>query len=179
VRPSGVVPLRSGPPFGTVAEVGTGYDILLLLHLLCAIGGFGYLAYSGLTLTIGRRRGAAIGTLEVSMQVGGLAELLVYGAFLFGVAAVGASKAWGFGQAWVWISMGLYLVAIGILHGVIRRNQREYTTLAKEIASSEGPVPGASVRRVEALERRIVGGWGAFNVLVVAVLALMVFRPGA
>jgi hypothetical protein len=172
---------RSGRVLGTVDPVGTGYDVLLLLHLVCAIGGFGYLAYGGLTLVLGRRRGAAIGTLEVTQQVGALAELLVYGAFVFGVAAVGSSRAWGFTQTWVWLAMVLYLAAIGVLHGVIRRSHREYTHLAKQLAEVRTPVVGQppEVRQIERLEQRIVLGWGAFNVIVVGVLALMVWRPGS
>ncbi|MHB8506377.1 MAG: hypothetical protein ACYDEN_11785 [Acidimicrobiales bacterium] len=161
--------------------MGTGFDILLTLHLFCVVGGFGYLAYSGLTLVVGRRRGAALGTLEVTLQVGGLAELLVYGAFVFGVAAVGSSHRFGFGETWVWASTTLYLVAIGVLHGVIRRSQKEYVAAARQLTETRGPVAGIApeVRRIERLEQRIAGGWGVFNLVVVAVLVLMVFRPGA
>lgn len=161
--------------------MGPVYDAVLVVHLLCAIGGFGYLAYGGLTLTLGRRQGAALGTLEVSQQVGALAELLVYGAFVFGVAAVGVSGRWHFSQPWVWVSMVLYLAAIGVLHGLVRRSQREYTILAHRVAASTGPVASEDhdVVRIAALERRIVAGWGVFNLVVTAVLVLMVLRPGA
>ena len=161
--------------------MGPLYDVLLIAHLLCALGGFGYLAYGGLALSLGRRQGAALGTLEVTQQVGGLAELLVYGAFVLGVAAVGVSGRWQFSEAWVWVSMVLYLAAIGVLHGMVRRSQREYATLARRVAASTGPVArdDADVVRIETLERRIVAGWGVFNLVVVAVVALMVVRPGA
>ena len=69
---------------GTVGGVGNGFQLLLTLHLLCVIGGFGYLGYTGFTLLVGRRRGAAVGTLEVTLQVSVLAELLVYGALMLG-----------------------------------------------------------------------------------------------
>lgn len=161
--------------------MGTGYEVFVTLHLICVVGGFGYLAYSGLTLTLGRRRGAAIGTLEVAQQVSTLAELLVYGAFLFGVAAVGSSHRWHFGQAWVIAAIVLYAAAIGVLHGLVRPSQRQYTSLAKQVASIEGPVVGTppEVRRIERLEQRIGLGWGMFNVIVVAVIVLMVVKPGA
>jgi uncharacterized membrane protein len=161
--------------------VGPAYDALLVAHLICVVGGFGYLGYGGLVLTLGRRRGAALGTLEVTQQVGALAELAVYGAFVFGVAAIGVSGRWSFSQTWVWISMALYLAAIGVLHGVVRAGQREYTTLARRVAASSGPVAreDADVVRIESLERRIVAGWGVFNLVVTAVLVLMVVRPGA
>jgi hypothetical protein len=161
--------------------VGTGYNLLLTLHLICVIGGFGFLAYSGLTLLVGRRRGAAIGTLEVTMQVSVLAELLVYGAFVFGVAAVGSSQAWGFGQTWVSLALALFVVDIGILHAVIRRSQRQYLSLARTLASVAAPSPTRppEVDRIEGLEKRIALGWGLFNTVAVIVVFLMVFQPGA
>jgi uncharacterized membrane protein len=161
--------------------VGIAFDVLTSLHLICVVGGFGYLAYSGLTLVLGRRRGAAIGTLEVTQQVGGLAELLIYGAFLFGVAAVGASHRWGFGQAWVIASLVLYVGLVGVLHALIRPGQREYTALARKVAAIEGPVVGTppEIRRIERLEQRIALGWGMFNVIVLAVIVLMVVKPGS
>lgn len=164
--------------------MGTWLKALVALHLVCVVGGFGYLAYSGVTLIVGRRRGAALGTLEVTIQVSALAELLLYGAFLFGVAAVGASSTWNFGQTWVWLALLIYLAAIGVLHGAVRRPRREYVALARKLASASSPsgqglVAHSDVERVESLERRISAAWGAFNVLTVVAICLMVFKPGA
>jgi hypothetical protein len=161
--------------------VGTGFKILLFLHLICVIGGFGYLAYGGVTLMVGRRRGAAIGTLEVSLQVGVLAELLIYGAVVFGIGAVGSSHSlWTFGQTWVWLALALYAVDVGLLHAVIKKGQREYASLAKRL-SEAGAVQGRppEVDRIAGLERRIGIGWGSFNVIVLVIVALMVWKPGA
>ncbi|HLI00212.1 MAG TPA: DUF2269 family protein [Acidimicrobiales bacterium] len=160
--------------------MSAGFKVLLTLHLLCVIGGFGYLAYSGVTLVVGRRRGAAIGTLEVTLQVGLLAELLIYGAVIFGIGAVGSSHHWKFQQTWVWLALVLYVVALGILHGLIKRSQREYATLARQL-SQVGPVRERppQIDRIESLEQRIAFGWGVFNLLVVAVVCLMVWKPGA
>jgi uncharacterized membrane protein len=161
--------------------VDTGYDILLTLHLLCVIGGFGFLGYTGLTLVVGRRRGASVGTLEVALQVGQLAELFVYGAALFGIGAVGSSHGWKFGQTWIWLALVGYVIDIGLLHAVIKKSQREYVGLAQRLAevggrSKERP---PEVARIESIERRISLGWGGFNVVTIAVVALMVWRPGA
>lgn len=165
--------------------MGTAYHLLVLGHLLCVIAGFGALAYNGLFLSLARRRGAAgLTAMDVNRQVSGLAELLVYGAFLFGVAAVATSSShWTFGQGWVAAALGLFVVDVGILHGVIKRNQRRYLALADRLAAlslDAGGRPGAGdVARLDSLERRVAAGWGAFNLVVVAVVYLMVFRPGA
>lgn len=166
--------------------MGTTYRLLVLGHLLCVVGGFGTLAYNGLFLSLARRRGAAgVAALEVNQQVSGMAEMLVYGAFLFGIAAVAASSSrWSFDQAWVSAAFALFLVDVGILHGLIKRTQRDYRALATRLAmasvggAGSDPDP-AEVERLGALERRASLGWGMFNLVVVAVMYLMVFKPGS
>ncbi|MCU4187044.1 hypothetical protein K6U06_21950 [Acidiferrimicrobium sp. IK] len=164
--------------------MGTGYNILVMLHLICVIGGFGGLAYNGLTLALASRRGPdSVAVLEVNAQVTQLAELLIYGAFLFGMAAIGASKStYGFGQAWVGAALGLYAVDLGLLHGLIRPARKRYATLAEELSKvtvlTENERP-PQVAQLDALATRISLGWGAFNVVVLVVVYLMIFKPGA
>jgi hypothetical protein len=174
--------------------VSTFYRILVVAHLLCVIGGFGTLAYSGLFLSLARRRGPAGETaLEINAQVSGLAELLIYGAFLFGIAAVATSSShWKFSQAWVSAAFALFIVAVGVLHGVIKRNQRLYTATSRRLAEEDGDAGGgagsgvrapeavkAQVAHLAGLEKRISLGWAGFNLIVVAVVVLMVFKPGS
>jgi hypothetical protein len=167
--------------------VSTAYRVLLLAHLLCVIGGFGTLAYNGLFLSLARRRGAGgVTALEINRQVSGLAELLVYGTFLFGIAAVATSRStWKFSQGWVSAAFALFIVDVGVLHGVIKRSQREYLALSERLVlTSSPPGPAAGPRsaeglRLTALEKRISLGWGLFNLIVIVVVYLMVFRPGA
>jgi uncharacterized membrane protein len=162
-----------------------GYRILVMLHLLCVIGGFGAVAYNALYMSLAQRRPGTAGAsaiLEVNAIVSGLAELLIYAALLFGIGAVTASHSTvKFSQAWVSAAFVVYLVDIGILHGWIRRYQRRYAALARQVEDAR-PAPGADfpeLRRLEGLERRVGRGWGLFNVLVVAAVYLMVFKPGS
>ena len=164
--------------------MGTGYNILVVLHLVCVIGGFGGLAFNGLVLALASRRGAeGKAVLEVNHQVGQLAELLVYGAFLFGMAAIGASgHKYGFGQAWVGAALGLYVVALGLLHGLIRPARKRYAVVADELAGvtvlSAGERP-PQLAVLDGLARRISLGWGGFDVVVLVVVYLMIFKPGS
>ncbi len=164
--------------------VGTGYDVLVLLHVVCVVGGFGGLAYNGLTLALASRRGLeGVAVLQVNQQVAQLAELLVYGAFLFGLAAIGASKSkYGFGQAWVSVAAALYVVDLGLLHGVIRPARKRYAATAEELSQvtvlTERERP-PQVAVLDGLSKRISLGWGAFDLVVVVVLYLMIFKPGA
>ncbi len=161
----------------------TGFRIFVLLHLVCVVGGFGALAYNGLYLSLARKR--KVGTaavVEVNRQVSGLAELLVYGVGLFGIAAVGSSNStYGFGEAWVSAALVLYVTDLAILHGWIRRHQRRYAAVsAALVAATATPVTGRppEIAEMAVLERRIAAGWGVFNAIVLIVIYLMVFTPG-
>jgi hypothetical protein len=164
--------------------MSTGYQVLVMLHLLCVIGGFGAVAYNGLYVTLARRRASGGGAvLEVNMVVSGLAELLIYAALLFGVGAVAASHSTvKFSNGWVSGAFAVYLVDIGILHGWIRPQQRRYAVTATALEAAAPSAGGAAppeVALLTRLERRVALGWAVFNVLVVVAVYFMVFKPGS
>jgi hypothetical protein len=166
--------------------VSTWFDLLVLLHVLCVIGGFGAVAYNSLYLTLAARRpaGGTAAVLEVNTLVSGLAELLIYAALLFGVGAVGAShKTITFSDAWVSAAFAVYLVDIAILHGWIRRNQRAFAAVVRRLETPDRSPAGLASRETDVaefkrLERRVGVGWAVFNLLVVGAVYLMVFKPG-
>ena len=160
----------------------TGYNVLVMLHLLCVIGGFGAVAYNALYVSIAQRRpqGGAGAVLEVNALVSSLAELLIYAALLFGIGAVAASHSTvKFSQAWVSAAFGVYIAAVGVLHGWVRRNQRDYTAVVRKLESGAEPsTQQQDLALLQRLEKRVGFGWGVFNVLVIAAVYLMVFKPG-
>ena len=160
----------------------TGYHILVMLHLLCVIGGFGALAYNALYMSLAQRRpaGGTGAVIEINTLVSGLAELFIYAALLFGIGAVASSHSTvKFSQAWVSAAFGVYIVAIGVLHGWIKRHQRLYAGLVAKLESGAEPsTQQADVVELRKLEKRVGFGWGVFNVLVIAAVYLMVFKPG-
>ena len=166
--------------------MGTGFHVLVLLHVICVIGGFGGLAYNGLYMSLAQRRakGGTSAVLEINRMVSGLAEALVYAALLFGIGAVGASHhRIHFGDTWVSAALAVAAAAIGVLHGWIRPNQRRYGAMVDRLEqpiqgegdSAEARVP--DVLALQALEKRVGFGWGAFNVLVMGAAYLMIFQP--
>lgn len=189
--------------------MSTGYKILVLLHVLCVIGGFGAVAYNALYVSLAQRRpgGGAAAVVEVNVIVSGLAELLIYSALVFGIGAVTASNSViTFSQGWVSAAAGVYLMDVAILHGWIKRNQRQYSALARRLEEAArerdagdelpyrpgtppgfrppaaGPVPTdqpSAVAELRSLEKRISAGWAAFNALVVVAVYLMIFKPGS
>ena len=161
----------------------TGYHILVLLHLLCVIGGFGALAYNALYLSLAQRRpsGGTGAILEVNTLVSGLAELLIYAALVFGIGAVASSHSTvKFSDAWVSAAFGVYVAAVGVLHGWIKRHQRLYAAVVAKLEAGGDPATReADVAELTSLEKKVGFGWGAFNVLVIAAVYLMVFKPGS
>ena len=164
--------------------MGTGFNILVMLHILCVVGGFGAVAYNGLYASLAQRRpaGGTSAVIEVNKLVSGLAEMLIYAALLFGIGAVSAAGKHSdikFGDAWVAAAFAVYLVDVGILHGLIRPAQRRYSDVVKRLESPVGPGQDrdTDVATLKTLEKRVGFGWGLFNVLVIGAIYLMVFQP--
>lgn len=161
----------------------TAYHVLVMLHLLCVIGGFGALAYNALYMSLAQRRptGGTGAILEVNTLVSGLAELFIYAALVFGIGAVASSHSTvKFSQAWVSAAFGVYIVAVGVLHGWIKRHQRMYAGMVAKLESGSDPeTREKDVAELMGLEKRVGFGWGVFNALVIAAVYLMVFKPGS
>lgn len=159
------------------------YDLMVLLHVICAIGGFGVLAYRGMVLSLARERGdaAAAGVLAVYGQVSQVGEILVYGVVVFGAAAIGASgRPAYFHRAWVVAALAVFVAIIGLLHGVVRPAERRYRSVMLELAHMPGtPPPGQPPQLLELqkLRRRIGAGIGLFNICLLGALFLMVYKP--
>ncbi|HEX3540535.1 MAG TPA: DUF2269 family protein [Acidimicrobiales bacterium] len=157
------------------------YRLLLLLHILTAAVGFGAVAFNGLARMRARQRDgeAELLLLEENAYLTRVAEYLIYAAFVFGLLVGLSSKGyWDFTQSWLSLAMLLYLVEIGVLHGIIHRAEHEYEQLLVLVNATGGEGHPEVVGQLEQLEKRIRVGWGAFDVLFLMILYLMVFTPG-
>jgi hypothetical protein len=167
----------------TTAPGGWLFHLLVLFHIICAVGGFGGLAYGAFVLDLARRRGdaATAGILGVYGQISQVGEVLVYGAGLFGIAAiaVGGHHAY-FDRAWVFAAVGVFVVMIGVLHSVVRPAERRYRAALLELAQLPAMAPPArppQMAEMDGLQRRIGAGMGVFNLCLLGALYLMVFKP--
>lgn len=165
------------------ASSGWLFELMVLLHVICAVGGFGALIYRSYVLELARRHGAAAaaGILAVYSQISQLGEVLVYGVGVFGVAAVavGGDHA-TFSEPWVGAAIGVYVVMVGVIHGVVRPAERRYRAAMLELATIPAVAPPArppQLLELDRLSRRTGAGMGAFNILLLGVLYLMVFKP--
>jgi hypothetical protein len=74
---------------------------------------------------------------------------------------------WSFGQTWIWLSIVLYVIALGISHGVMVPNGK------KMLAGPSGPEEAA------ALGKKLAAGGMTLDLLAVVLIVLMVWKPGA
>lgn len=169
---------------GPVATGGqsVAFQVLVFLHIACAVGGFGGLVYRALGLELARHRGdaATAGVLDVYGQVSGVAEALVYGVFVFGLAALAVGHGHEFHKPWAPIAAGVYIVMLGLLHGVVKPAEKRYRATLLDLAQSPAVAPPARPphrAELDRLYRRLSGGMGAFNILLLVALYLMVFKP--
>ena len=163
------------------------YNLLLFLHLVAVVVGFGTVMLNGLYAArakrAGGREGVAISEANtwISEKV---AEPFIYAVFVLGILLVlVGDEVWEWDQAWINISMVLYIVGIGLSHGLLRPSVRRMNALSAQLAAggpgARGDGPPPEVVEVEALEKRIAAVGTALNLLVVVIIALMVWKPGA
>lgn len=142
-----------------------GYKLLLLLHLLSVVIGFGPYFLGGLLHRSAAgsddtSRAVGAGTLQVST----VSQFAIYGVFVFGGALIGASdKKVDFSDWWVPVSVVLWIATVGVLHALVLPAQRR-------LKAGEGDRA--------ALARQLSTAFGIINLLVVGTLVLMVWEPG-
>lgn len=151
------------------------YNLVLVLHILAAIIGFGGMfiaAFYGAEST--RRPGAeGMAVAETTMKVTSLVPTMaVYTVPILGILLILLSDdAWQFSDAWVSLSFLLYIALVALAVAVHVPNLRRMIALR---SGAEG-VQATEVER-RARTAAILGG--IINVLWIVILFLMVFKPG-
>jgi hypothetical protein len=159
------------------------YKFLLVLHILTAIVGIGGVVLNGLYAAQAQKYQGPSGRAvsEANFAVSKIAEYFIYAIPVFGILLVLASdEAIKFSQTWIWLSMLLYIIAIGIAHAVMIPGHRKINLLLAEM--EQGPPPAGSappqVAAIQALGQRQAMGGATLNILIVIILFLMVWKPG-
>jgi uncharacterized membrane protein len=160
------------------------YKLVLLLHILAVVVGIGSQTVNALYAVQARKRpgpgGRAIS--EATFAVGSVAEYVIYSIVVTGVLLVLLSDdAWSFGDLWIWLSIILYVAALGIAHAILRKNHKRILVLLAEM-EAQGPPAGGPPPQAAELGR--IGGQQqvagmVMNLLLIALIALMVWKPGA
>lgn len=164
------------------------YRVVLVLHILCAIVGFGAVMLNAIYGAESKKRPGpeGIAVFDANHRVSMIGEYFIYAVFVLGLALVLLSDdVWEFSQTWIWLAMLVYLGALALSHGVMFPTLKRMRVLMGELAA--GPPPGAAptagpppqVAELEGLGKRLGIVGPILNLSLVAVVILMVFKPGA
>lgn len=155
------------------------YDVLVGLHVVCAVIGFGAVAISGAYAAIGRHIGSARSRPETEEEVrryfasDSRLEYLLLVAPVFGVAAMavrpGGSE---FGQLWAIGGIVVWVVAGGLLTAVVRPSERRIRAAAEAVAAAPTSRPAVAPDA-----RRLMWAAAGSDLLFALALLLMVTQP--
>ena len=152
------------------------YDLVLVLHILAVIIGFGgmFIAgfYGNAAAKMPGREGLVVA--ETTLKVTSLAPTMaVYTVPILGILLVLLSEdTWQFSDAWISLSFLLYIVLIALAVTV------QVPNIRKMIALRSG-AEGVKATEMEARARTVALVGGIVNLLWVVILLLMVFKPGS
>ena len=166
---------------------GGFYKFFLVLHILCAIIGFGAVFLNGVygaqikARMQSGRVAEALGIYEANVTVSKIGEYFIYAVFVLGFALVGLSdSAWKFSQTWIWLSIVLFVGALGLVHGVVLPTVKRMGVLMREVVAGPAPVGGPPPQAAELQElgKRLGAVGPVLDVVVIVILFLMVWKPG-
>jgi uncharacterized membrane protein len=141
--------------------------VLVALHVAAAVFLIGPLTYASSISPRAVRQGTeGLGALRLLCRTTWLYTVLSLIVVALGLALVRRSDGFGFNQFWISASLTLYVVAVGVLLLVVVRDQR--AAIAR-IEAGEDPAVHAA---------RIAAGSGVAALIWLAVVFLMVFKPG-
>lgn len=154
---------------------GDLYNVVLVLHILASIIGFGGMFIAGFygneSRNLPGREGLAVAqtTLKVTGQIPTVAVCAVP---ILGILLILMSEdTIKFSEMWVSLSFLLYFVLMGLATGL------QVPTIRKMVALRAG-AEGAQSGDVQAMGKKVAAVGGIVNVLWVVILILMVFKPG-
>ena len=163
------------------------YKLVLVLHILTAIIGFGAVFLNGIygQQAKSRRGSESLAISQANFLVSRIGEYFIYAVFIFGVLLVVLSDdVWDFSDSWIVGAIVLYVLGLGLSHGLQQPNVRRMIALQDELVAMGPPPAGATAgapppQVIELEERgrraRIVGT--ALQLDLIVILMLMVWGP--
>jgi hypothetical protein len=161
------------------------YRAVLVAHIFCAIVGFGTVYLNAIYgAEVRKRRGLeGLAVYEANFRVSMIGQYFIYAVFVLGLALVGLGDPWKFSQTWIWLATVFYVLGLGISHGVLQPAVKRMGVLMREMiaATASGPSSGPPPQATEmaSLGQRVGAAGATLNVIVIVILVLMVWKPGA
>jgi hypothetical protein len=150
------------------------YDTVVLVHVLSAILGFGSLAITGILAAIARGRAGANSSAVQRYFSGATnwASRTIYSVPILGFVLLAMSdNAFRLDEAWVVISLAVWIGAVGLAQLVIWPGERFIAQAARAPATKAGPGLKAVCTRV------MVAAAGEVALFVIS-LVIMLAKPG-
>jgi len=151
------------------------YDVLLLLHLVAVVVGFGGVLLNGLYAAQAKKRpgpgGVAIAEANffVSNRV---AEMAIYLVPLFGFGLIGASdSAWSLSDSWILGALVLYVIGLLNAKLVLQPTNRRVIEMMRDGAPDEAAMNAA--------DKRMAAAGGFAHLIFLVIMILMIWKPGA
>ena len=159
------------------------FKALLVLHILSAIVGLGAVMLNGLYAAQSQKRPGPAGRAvsEANEAVSIIAEKVIYLIPVFGILLVLASdSAIKFSTTFVWLSLVLFIGALGVSHAVLTPGHKKINALLLEMEQGPPPAggPPPQVAQLQALGKRQAAAGASLNVIVAVILILMIWKPG-
>jgi hypothetical protein len=168
---------------GLLEFLGGWYKLWLVLHILSVIFGLGTVSLNGLYAAQAQKRPGPAGraVTEANFAVSSTAEFIIYTVPLWGILLVLSSHdVFKFSQTWVWVSLLLYVIAIGISHAVMFPGTKRMIELQKEMEQSPPPAGGPSpqVMEMQTIGKKLAPAGMVLDLLLVVIVILMITKPG-
>jgi len=163
------------------------YNVVLVLHILTVIIGLGTVFLNALygAQAKARRGPEGLAIAQANLKVTEVAQYFIYAIPIFGIALVFMSKTDGvqfydWDQTWIWLSIVLYIVALGLSHAIMLPSVKRMHVLMGEMIAAGPPAggPPPQAAEMEQLAKRVAPTGAVLDLLVIAIVFLMVFKPG-
>jgi uncharacterized membrane protein len=146
------------------------YQALLVIHLLTVVVGIGSVMLNGVYGAQAKKAGPNGGNaiVRANFAVTEIAEKVIYLIPVTGILMVLKNDAFEFSDTWVWLSIVLYVVAVANAHMNLKPGAKRMIELTQ----------GPPVPEMEAVGKRLAIAGTTNDLLAVALIVLMVWKPG-
>jgi len=153
-----------------------GYDLVLLLHIVTVIVGFGGVIFNNVydIRSASTDPSSDLAVTGATLHVAGWAEKVLYLVPVFGILLVIMHDTFSFSDAWISASFVVYIVAIGLLHGLIFPSHKKLVSLLQ--TASSGDIDAAAITQTRT---RLRIGNSALNAVLVVAVYLMIWGPNS
>ncbi len=168
---------------GQFEPISGWYQFILVLHILSVIFGLGTVSLNGVYAAQAQKRQGPPGRAitEANFFVSTIAEYIIYTIPVWGIILVVSSHdAIKFSQTWVWLSLLLFIVAIGLSHAIMIPGVKRIIELQKEMEQSPATAggPPVQVSELQSIGAKLAPTGMILDLLLVVIVVLMITKPG-